>query len=211
MKDSIEVKMDDNRRFWDRSARFYTAVQERLNGAVYRRAIEIIRPWLGRDDEVVELACGTGQFTVALSIGVKSWLATDYSQPMVNRATRRLDGLRNVITKVLDATDIGLPDNSVDVVFIANALHIVPYPVKVLGEIHRVLKHDGILIAPTFIKVPRESALMKLYGLSGFRVFSAWNKEEFEAQIASAGFHIKHLEVVTGRFLPECVIIASKA
>lgn len=202
--------MDDNRRFWDRSARFYTAVQERLNGAVYRRAIEIIRPWLGRDDDVVELACGTGQFTVALSGMVKSWLATDYSQPMVDRASRRLDGLRNVTTEVLDATDIGMTDNSVDVVFIANALHIVPQPDKILSEIHRVLKHDGILIAPTFIKASRESALMRLYKLSGFRVFSAWDKEGFEVQIASSGFNIKHSEVVDGRFLPECVIIASK-
>ncbi|UKI12848.1 MAG: class I SAM-dependent methyltransferase [Oscillospiraceae bacterium] len=32
----------------------------------------------------------------------------------------------------------------------SNALHIVPQPEKALREIRRVLKDDGVLIAPTF-------------------------------------------------------------
>ena len=36
------------------------------------------------------------------------------------------------------------------VVIASNALHIVPQPEKALAEIHRVLKDDGVLIAPTF-------------------------------------------------------------
>ena len=39
---------------------------------------------------------------------------------------------------------------SFDVVIVSNALHIVPQPEKALAEIHRVLKDDGVLIAPTF-------------------------------------------------------------
>ena len=32
---------------------------------------------------------------------------------------------------------------------VSNALHIVPQPEKALAEICRVLKDDGVLIAPT--------------------------------------------------------------
>ena len=39
---------------------------------------------------------------------------------------------------------------SFDVVIVSNALHIVPQPEKSLREIKRVLKDDGVLIAPTF-------------------------------------------------------------
>ena len=35
-------------------------------------------------------------------------------------------------------------------VIVSNALHIVPQPEKALAEIHRVLRDDGVLIAPTF-------------------------------------------------------------
>ena len=41
-------------------------------------------------------------------------------------------------------------DRSFDAVIVSNALHIVPQPEKALAEIRRVLKDDGVLIAPTF-------------------------------------------------------------
>lgn len=41
-------------------------------------------------------------------------------------------------------------DRSFDVVIVSNALHIVPQPEKALQEIGRVLKDDGVLVAPTF-------------------------------------------------------------
>ena len=41
-------------------------------------------------------------------------------------------------------------DQSFDVVIVVNALHIVPEPEKALSEIRRVLKDDGVLVAPTF-------------------------------------------------------------
>ena len=39
---------------------------------------------------------------------------------------------------------------SFEVVIASNALHIVPHPEKAMQEIRRVLKDDGVLIAPTF-------------------------------------------------------------
>ena len=40
-------------------------------------------------------------------------------------------------------------------VIVSNALHIIPQPEKALQEIKRVLKDDGVLIAPTFTHAGR--------------------------------------------------------
>ncbi len=51
---------------------------------------------------------------------------------------------------VQDMFRLPYADKSFDVVIVSNALHIVPQPEKALREIKRVLKDDGVLIAPTF-------------------------------------------------------------
>lgn len=43
-------------------------------------------------------------------------------------------------------------DASFDAVIIVNALHLLPEPEFALREIARVLRPDGILIAPNFVK-----------------------------------------------------------
>ena len=45
-----------------------------------------------------------------------------------------------------ELSNIAKSDDKPDVVIIANALHIVPEPEKVLSEIRRVLRKDGLLI-----------------------------------------------------------------
>ena len=50
-----------------------------------------------------------------------------------------------------DTCKLRYADDSFDVVIIANALHIIPEPERALAEMRRVLKKDGILIAPNFI------------------------------------------------------------
>ena len=52
---------------------------------------------------------------------------------------------------IQDATKLTYESENFDVVVIANALHIMPNPDLALWEIHRVLKKDGILFAPTFV------------------------------------------------------------
>ena len=51
---------------------------------------------------------------------------------------------------VQDMFRLPYAQKSFEVVIVSNALHIVPHPEKALQEIRRVLKDDGVLIAPTF-------------------------------------------------------------
>ena len=75
----------DNRSFWQRMSLIYTKF---MSGAdpTYAALCEMIRPQLGSDMEVLELACGTGQLTYPLAGAVKRWVATDFSTAMLLRA-----------------------------------------------------------------------------------------------------------------------------
>ena len=62
-----------------------------------------------------------------------------------------MHSFNNISFSVQDATKLTYNSEEFDVVVIANALHIMPEPNKALAEIHRVLKPNGILFAPTFV------------------------------------------------------------
>lgn len=68
-----------------------------------------------------------------------------------------------------------------DAVVISNALHIMPSPEKALAEIRRVLKPDGVLIAPTLTAAGSVSGRIKIRFMefSGFRVFHKWKPQEY--------------------------------
>ena len=78
---------------------------------------------------------------------------------------------------------------------ISNALHIIPTPEKALTEIRRVLKPDGILIAPTFTAAGNIFGRLKIrmMELSGFQVFHKWKPQEYLNFLKDNGF------TVTGR------------
>ena len=83
---------------------------------------------------------------------------------------------------VQDMFSLPYAGNSFDVVIVSNALHIVSQPEKSLREIKRVLKDDGVLIAPTFTHA--ENSLrgrIKAYfmRLAGFPLHSRWTSEEY--------------------------------
>ena len=85
---------------------------------------------------------------------------------------------------VQDMFHLPYADQSFDVVIVSNALHIVPEPERALAEIRRVLKEDGILIAPTFTHAGNDfrgnvkAVFMKL---AGFPLHSKWTSHEYLA------------------------------
>ena len=76
----------------------------------------------------------------------------------------------------------------------------MPEPEKVLQNIHRVLKEDGFLIAPTFTAADSFFGRMKLrvMELSGFRVFHRWSPESYLAFLRQNGFEVVNSEIFHG-------------
>ena len=154
--------------FWQGMAAHYTKFMRR-SAPVYAEICNRIRPHLTRDMNVLELASGTGQLSFPLSPYVRLWEATDVSSSMIAEAKKRT-GSSRLHFSVQDAAHLPYVSETFDVV-IANALHILPEPDRVLREARRVLKPGGWLFAPTFVHAGGKLARLRTWGMerTGFR------------------------------------------
>ena len=137
-----------SKKLWNLYAPVYSLAM-RADGKTYRKMMERI-PEVIRDKDVLEIATGPGTIAKSVAGVAKSMIATDYAENMIVQA-KKGEVPDNLIFEVADAMDLPYEEDRFDVVLIANALHIVPDPKKVLAEIDRVLKPGGILIAPNFV------------------------------------------------------------
>jgi len=104
---------------------------------------------LSPDMDVLEVATGTGLIATNIAACVRHVEATDFAPKMIEKA-RKKKAPDNVHFTVEDATALSFADSSFDAAIISNALHIMPDPAKTLSNILRVLKPEGLLIAPTY-------------------------------------------------------------
>ncbi|MCR2033551.1 class I SAM-dependent methyltransferase [Anaerofustis stercorihominis] len=199
-----------NKKFWERTAKLYTSFQEKGNEGLYNTLCEKIRPLLSKEQSVLELACGTGQLTRLLADEADSWTATDFSEKMLYETEKRLNN-KNITYEVQDATSLSYKNDVFDVVLIANALHIMPNPNKALDEIKRVLKKDGLLIAPTFVYDGKVDKI-RLWFMekAGFKTFHKWKSREYMNFIEDNGFKIKEKYLLQGKLLSECVLVCKE-
>lgn len=188
----------DNKGFWDRWAGRYDRLMSG-DKDTYARILNRMKKKLNRNMMVLELACGTGILSVQLADSVKMLEATDFSEEMIKQAKRKCQSSR-LHFSVQDATVLPYAPETFDAVVISNALHIMPSPEKALVEIRRVLKPDGILIAPTFTAAGSVFGRIKIriMELSGFRVFHKWKPQEYLDFLKVNGFTITGSKVYGG-------------
>ena len=84
---------------------------------------------------------------------VKSVVATDISTEMIRvgklkQIEKQVD---NIQFEVQDSYKLTFPARSFDVAIASNILHLLYEPTKALEEVKRVLKEDGIFIAPNIL------------------------------------------------------------
>ncbi|MDR0813742.1 MAG: class I SAM-dependent methyltransferase [Oscillospiraceae bacterium] len=200
----------DNKRFWNRSARFYDA-SRRSEKSAYDSVIARIRALLRPDMTVLELATGTGIIALRVADCCAEIEATDFSEAMIKAASAKT-APENVTFSVADATALLYADRQFDAVIISNALHIMPNPEKALENIRRVLADDGVLIAPTYMRSGRLSEKIKILlgAVIGFRTFSKWTKDEYVRFLAQNGWTVQNCEVFKATF-PLAFVAAVKA
>ncbi len=139
--------MREHKNFWDKNAGRYDRFM-RKDRAAYDEMYVLIRPVV-KAKTVLELATGTGLIAKHIVNAAAHIEATDASAEMIAEA-KRDNRSAKLYFSVQDMFCLPYAKESFDVVIVSNALHIVPQPEKALAEIRRVLKDDGVLIAPTF-------------------------------------------------------------
>ena len=200
--------MKEHRNFWDKNARIYDRFMGK-DAAAYEQMYELIRPAV-RHRTVLELATGTGLIAKHIVSAAEHIEATDASAEMIREAKRDNESAK-LHFSVQDMFRLPYADRSFDVVIVSNALHIVPQPEKALEEIRRVLKEDGVLIAPTFTHAGNSlfgrcrAFLMKL---AGFPLHSKWDSGDYLAFLGDNGWTVRKSVVLRASFpltYAECV------
>ena len=192
--------MRDHENFWDRNAARYDRFM-RKDRAAYDEMYELIRP-IVRHKTVLELATGTGLIAKHIVNAAAHIEATDASAEMIAEAKRDNPSAK-LHFSVQDMFRLPYAEESFDVVIVSNALHIVPQPEKALAEIHRVLKDDGVLIAPTFTHAENSifgmirAFFMKL---AGFPLRSKWTSAEYLRFLRQNGWTVRKSAVLKASF-----------
>ncbi len=188
-----------NKKIWDLYAPVYERAMRsdaKVYAFMYERILEVIR-----GKEVLEIATGPGLLAKHVASSAKNMIATDYSPGMIQQA-KKGSYPKNLSFSVADAHNLPYMDHSFDVIIIANALHVMPDPEKALKEIDRVLKDDGILIAPNFVE-HQTGVISRIWSgilnLAGVRFEHQWSAQEYIRFLEKNGWHITYKKEMAAR------------
>ena len=106
-----------------------------------RQVVEKLRPGLSRESRLLDVACGTGDLSIALfeNIGPRV-TGVDFCRPMLERAARKQPGIAFVEG---DALQLPFDDDVFDAVTIGFGLRNLSSVEQGLSELRRVLKPNG--------------------------------------------------------------------
>ena len=200
--------MQEHKNFWDKNAGRYDRFM-RKDRAAYEEMYALIRPVV-KGKTVLELATGTGLISKNIVNAAAHIEASDTSAEMIREAKRRNHSAK-LHFSVQDMFCLPYADESFEVVIVSNALHIVPQPEKALAEIHRVLRDDGVLIAPTFTHAENSffgNSKAFFLKLAGFPLHSRWTSEEYLCFLQQNGWTVRKSNVLKASFpltYVECV------
>ena len=187
------------KKLWDLYAPVYERAM-RSDRKVYQFMYDRI-PDIIRGKEVLELAAGPGLLAKHVAPAAKRMAATDYSEGMIAEA-KKGPCPENLTFEVADATDLPFADDSFDAVLIANALHVMPEPERALGEIDRVLRDGGILIAPNFVE-HNAGFTSRLWSgilrLAGVRFEHPWTGREYLDFLKKQGWNVTFHKELSAR------------
>jgi len=196
------------KKMWDLYAPIYERAMrsdKRIYQFMYDRIPEVIR-----NKDVLEIATGPGLLAKHVASASKTIIATDYSEGMIAQAKKGVYPTK-LRFEVADATALPYEDDSFDAVIISNALHIIPEPERALREIDRVLRPDGVLIAPNFVE-HKGTTVSRIWSgilrVAGVRFEHQWSAQEYLQFLEVNGWKVTFSKEMAARIAliyTECV------
>jgi len=164
-----------------------------------RRLIRLARVQAGV--RALDLCCGTGDLALALARRGAEVVGLDFSQPMLEVAQRRKPtpprALRNLHFIRADAQRLPFPDNSFEIVTVGYGLRNLACWEAGLGEMQRVARPGGRLLALDFGK-PAHALWRSLY-FGYLRLFVPWFGRLFFGNASAYAYILQSLEQYPGQ------------
>ncbi len=203
--------MSQGKSYWNRVSLFYNGIFNK--DKAYQKMYTFIKAPLGSEMDVLEVGTATGLVAREICDTVHQVYATDYSEKMIDKA-QTIHHKSNIKFSCADVFNLPFQDDTFDAVIASNVLHIIPNPQEALQEIKRVLKKDGLLIAPTFLwdspKTLKGKIQKTMMLISGIPLESKWNKESYVNFIQENGFEVVNTEIIKTSFELACIVGKNK-
>ena len=147
---------------------------------------------------ILEVGVGTG-INASLYPSDCEVVGIDFSASMLEKARERLlrKGVANMRLLQMDAADLKFPDNSFDIVYAPYLISVVPDPVKVAAEMHRVCRPGGRVIFLNHFRSPNPLLSKAEQFISPFTVHIGFKADlDLPAFLAQAGLEPVSIEKV---------------
>jgi phosphatidylethanolamine/phosphatidyl-N-methylethanolamine N-methyltransferase len=206
------VKKQTEKAYWDAMSHKYDSHTQK-SARAYEQLVELMKEELSGDAAVLDIGTGTGEIPLQISGHVRLVEAIDYSPEMISVAQEkaRKRGIKNVSFGVQDSYRLQYDDRMFDAVILANTLHVVKSPERVLAEAHRVLCDTGKLIAPTYVhgESLRTRIISWVLRRRGHPVHNRYDSKLLRAIVDQNGFEVLHQELLEN-IMPVSYIAAKK-
>lgn len=189
--------MKNARDFWNKAAQRY-ARSPIKDEKTYQQKLAITREYLHPDSEVLEFGCGTGGTAIAHAPYVRSIVATDISDRMLEIARGKADqaGVGNIAFRQGTLDTLDLPPGRFDAVLGLNVLHLIEDVDAAVARVSDLLKPGGVFVSSTSL-VGEISflwrwliAAMQALGLAPH--VSRLDRQGLLSILAGAGFAVDH-------------------
>lgn len=137
-------------KFWNKIADKYSR-QPIANQKAYEIKLDLTREYFTPESKVLEFGCGTGSTALLHAPYVEHIDATDVSPKMIEiaRAKQVKEGIENIQFDVADMDSFNAPAETYDAVLGMNIIHLVDDRMKVMKQVHHVLKPGGVFVSST--------------------------------------------------------------
>ena len=123
---------------------------------------------------ILDYGCGSGSYTIVAAqlVGKSGKVYALDIHPIAIKRIQNIASKRKLtnVETILSDCATGLPDKSIDVALLYDILHELSEPDKVLEELHRVLKPNGILSFNDHHMKEESEILSKITGKGLFRL-----------------------------------------
>ena len=185
--------------FWDKRAKQYDDAIGK-HDPPFDKTIARTSALLSSSDAVIDLGCGSGEFSVELAPCVRKIHGIDTSEGMIKlaREKARNRNVDNATFEQCDLPDCGLQAGSFSSAIAFSIFHLVDDPAATLASLRALLESGGLLISETPCPGDRSWLFRTLLAVAqrmglvpAIRNFSS---AELESLVAENGFEILESE-----------------